>query len=253
MEIVFNGSTSLTPEKSYPQNLVVIAQWFFRWLCERENERHSMRRFTAKELVSIIADHAEFTGILAVQIQRSFEDRSGIGREGFSKFCKEEKLDKEEFKDSHPVLDDLVLMASLQFHLAYHDLLSGQSRLKFHYPIFEEVWAHTRGEVEPPQERFPTEERRAPGRPGIDYDWIRRRLRKLEELEKLPFLEGHWRSTLAELLRSEYMNQYDGIKLKKAPQMETIRDRMRDEFDALQERDKMRNDFEALKGRYSKE
>lgn len=219
-------------EDDFPENLVVVAQRFFRWLCERKEERLSLRRFDDRELKFEIDGHAQETQLIASKSGNSewFQ---------FSRFCEDENVDQEEFKESREALGELLWRALLQFHLAYHDLLSGESNPKFKYEMFKDVWAQTRSMDTSLNESDPLEERREPGRPGIDDGWMKKRLIEFEEAEGLPFLEGPWRTGIAQILLDDYMENYRP-RPKKTFKVATVRDRMRGAFDALEDRDKNR-------------
>jgi hypothetical protein len=186
----------ITPDYDYPENIVSVALRFFRWLCERENDRLALRRFDDKELKEEIDRHAEGTKILVHHLELSHEFKTqlhvGYGWPQFSNFCEEKNIDKEEFKESRPALDDLRLKAILQFHLAYHDLLSGNSNPKIQFPMFKDVWTETRPVDTPSNEYVSSDERRPPGRPGLDKKWLTKRLHELEAADELPPLEGPW-------------------------------------------------------------
>ena len=238
MEFVNIPSLKKTHFDTYPDDAIALAKRFFRWRCERENERLGKVRFTEDELAKVIASHAEMTGIYAGTLNRPDEDRLGSVR--LLGFVEQEKVDLSLYKEIELELADLLIQAELQFHIIYHDHHKGISPLKFRFPMFEEVWEQTRAKDTPSKEYAPPEGRRRPGRPGIDYEWMKERLRKLEEAEELPPLEGPWKSEIAEILLNDFMNDYEGPKPKSPPKMTTIRDNMRNEFDALQARDEER-------------
>jgi hypothetical protein len=229
--------TAATPDDDYPENLVAVAQRFFRWLCEQENERLAMRRFTTKELEIDIENHAEWTGAYSGSLNRSYEANVFVDRFYFRRFCEQENVDQEEFMEPQTALDILLLKAHLQHHLAYYDLRSGEPNPKFRFPMFEEAWALSRSANTPSDGPTQSEVRRPPGRPGIDYGWMENRLAELEQAGDLPPLEGPWRTDIASLIRDQYMEQFDGKKPSRPPKIETIRDGMRIAFDELEDRD----------------
>jgi hypothetical protein len=240
MDLVTFPSLKTTHFETYSDEAIALAKRYFRWRCEKENDWLGKRRFTEDELTSLITSYAEMTDIYADSLSLPDEDGLYVPGLKYRQFLEQEDIDPSSFKEIELEVNDLLIQAGLQFHLIYHDLHKGISPLKFRFPMFEEVWEQTRAKDTPSKEYAPPEGRRRPGRPGIDYEWMKERLRKLEEAEELPPLEGPWKSEIAEILLNDFMNDYEGPKPKSPPKMTTIRDNMRNEFDALQARDEER-------------
>jgi len=145
MEFVNIPSLKKTHFDTYPDDAIALAKRFFRWRCERENERLGKVRFTEDELAKVIASHAEMTGIYAGTLNRPDEDRLGSVR--LLGFVEQEKVDLSLYKEIELELADLLIQAELQFHIIYHDHHKGISPLEFRFPIFEKVWEQTCSKV----------------------------------------------------------------------------------------------------------
>ena len=235
MEIVFDGSEPLT-ESDYPNEVKEIACQYFRWLCEKEEEKYGLRRFSDTDLRKALDDHANMTELYSVDLKQHERGDGNIVWLEFKSFYLKGRSDAEEVAKWIEEHRRILIEASLQVHLAYHDHLSKVSRIKFHFPLFEDEWRSLRTANQPRPGDALIDERRPPGRPGIDYNWLRTQLKLLWEAGELPDLEGHWRSNVAEILRRVYQESYPGISPRKPPKMETIRDKMRSDFDELQQR-----------------
>ena len=224
-------------EKQYPDELVAIAQQFFQWLCEEKENNLALTRLNNSDTEKEISFHTELTQLLASDLSRAPGDRGNMGWVFFTKFCKSKDIDEDQFDGKRKDLNSLLIQASLQYHLSYHDYFSGESRYKFRFSIFQETWTQIREPKHIPSTFVSTESIKPPGRPGINYAWLTEQLKSLENAEELPPLEGGWRIEVARMLKDKYTNEYSGEgKLRNPPKAQTISDKMRDEFDALKDR-----------------
>lgn len=204
-------------------DLEKLAQRYLEHLLDEQDTRFGERRFTDDEKTRNAEHHAEHTGVIREWIKRNeWESGSSYLRNQWPDGWTQSKPDTPEYED----LSRLVLRAQLQFHIIMHDRFVGAPEAEPTDVLFSKT--ETKPQIETPAPTLPP--RRPPGRPGLDWESLRKGLGEVD-LSKIKTGAKGWRTKICIELWSWYTTEFPS---RKVPSVETLRDKLKPDLDVIE-------------------